>query len=96
VREKSGGGVYSYQAARILTQPFRSSTSANYLNINGLVLAYNERDATVSVGNFEQALAEYSHLTGCDFQLMSEPSGGELNNFTNYSLTSTERPKLMG
>lgn len=68
VRPKNG--LYGYQSARLLPEPFRSSTTMNYLNLNGLVLAYNEKDATVSIGNFEQALSEYSNFTRCDFQLV--------------------------
>ncbi len=67
---KRKGTTYTYESARILTEPFKNAVaSRNLLNILGLVLEYNEADATVSVVDLRKIIAEYATSVGCSFGL---------------------------
>ena len=66
---KRKGDVYTHESAKLLTDPFRSLENRHMVNIFGLVLEYNERDATVSVVNMSQVIHDYSKTTDCEFDI---------------------------
>jgi len=67
---KRKGSAYTYESARLLTEPFKSTVaSRKFVNILGLVLEYNEVDATVSVVDLNNVIAEYAVNVGCSFSL---------------------------
>ena len=73
---KRKGDIYTYQSAKLLNEPFKSFNSSYFINIFGLIIEYNERDATVSVVNISHVLTKYSNFTNCNFRT-------KLNNSTN-------------
>jgi hypothetical protein len=67
---KLKGQVYTYKSAKLLSEPFkRPSQKRNFINILGLVLEYNQRDATLSVVNISEIIEDYSNLTRCHFEI---------------------------
>lgn len=63
---KRKGDKYSYQSAQRIGEPFRK-LNGTYLSVFGLMLEYNENDATVTVTDMKKVLREYSYITDCDF-----------------------------
>ena len=62
--------IYAYESAKLLIEPFKSvCKERNLINIFGLILEYNEKDATVSVVDLKHALYLYSKLVNCDFAI---------------------------
>ena len=66
---KRKGEVYTYKSAKLLKEPFKSSNFTNLINIFGLVLQYNEKDATISVVNMTKVLNKYSEMQDCQFEI---------------------------
>jgi hypothetical protein len=61
------GDIYTYKSARLLTEPFNTILNKNYINIFGLILEYNEKDATVKVANIINSINRYSEKSECQF-----------------------------
>lgn len=84
--------IYTYQSARLLNEPFKSSSKTNLINILGLILEYNEKDATLTVVDLNQILLEYSNRTECNFQLKGQNNTNspfislKFNSSTSHSL----------
>jgi hypothetical protein len=67
---KRKGDSYSHQSAKLLSEPFKTAAvNKNLINLFGLVLEYNEKDATVTVANYADALVQFSRSIDCNFEL---------------------------
>jgi hypothetical protein len=66
---RSKTASYTHQSAKLIIEPFKTYEK-NLINIFGLALEYNEKDATVTVANFSLALQNFSRSIDCDFQLV--------------------------
>jgi hypothetical protein len=62
--------TYTFESAQLLKEPFKSFDNKNkFINILGLILEYNEKDATVSVVDMNEIVSAYAKLTNCQFKL---------------------------
>jgi hypothetical protein len=81
---KRKGDIYTYKSARLLSEPFSLLKDTNFINIFGLILEYNEKDATVKVASMKFVFRKFSELTSCSFDFMSPDLS--LNLVTNLTL----------
>lgn len=80
--------IYTYQSARLVNEPFKSSRK-KYINILGLLLEYNQYDSTVSVVNLNKVLQEYSVKTNCLFKIKAlRVNNSLLNPFISLDIKS--------
>ncbi len=83
---KRKGESYSHQSAKLLGEPFKTAFSDRRLiNVLGLVLEYNEKDATVVVANFSEALLKFSKIIDCEFELKNVTNGPFISYKPKYS-----------
>ena len=80
---KRKGDIYTYQSAKLLNDPFKIANDSKFINVFGLVLEYNEKDATVSVVNMSRILKNYSDQVECDFEIKNESSNNKTNKTIN-------------
>lgn len=76
---KRKGDIYTYQSAKLLNDAFKVSNDSKYMNIFGLILEYNEKDATVSVVNMKKIIEKYSEQTDCHFEIKNLNSKNSTN-----------------
>ncbi len=93
---KRKGDIYTYQSARLVNDPFKiTDNQTHFINIFGLILEYNEKDATVVVADLPNILGEYSRLSNCKFELTQSTSKKQKTRspsitYINHSQTNEE------
>ena len=57
---------FSYHTTKVLNEPFKS-LNRSFINVFGLILEYQESDATVFVVDIDNVINQFSAKTGCAF-----------------------------